>query len=71
MTHVNAARPHTSSTREPGRRSEHTTRRTNGRPSDRLISEAVVASYIHDIAQRHRPERPSVSRRALTRAGSF
>jgi hypothetical protein len=41
----------------------------NGRPSASLISEAVVASYIHDIAQRHR-DQPSVSRRALTRADS-
>jgi hypothetical protein len=69
MTHVGAPRPHTSSTREPARRSEHATRRMNGRPSASLISEAVVASYIHDIAQRHR-DRPSVSRRALTRADS-
>jgi hypothetical protein len=69
MTHINAPRPHASSTSEPGRRSEHTTRRTNGRPRDRLISEAVVASYIHDLAQRHR-DQPSVSRRALSRAGS-
>jgi hypothetical protein len=31
------------------RRSSHTERR----PSARLISEGVVASYIHDISQRH------------------
>jgi len=70
MTHVNAPRPHTASTREPGRRSGHATRRTSGRPSVSLVSEAVVASYIHDIAQRHRSQQSSVSRRALTRAAS-
>ena len=70
MTHVDAPRPHTSSAREPGRRSEHGTRRATGRPSESLISEAVVASYIHDIAQRHRSQQSSVSRRALTRAAS-
>jgi hypothetical protein len=69
MTHVNTPRSHTSTTRDPARRSDHTTRRTNGRPSVGLISEGVVASYIHDIAQRHRGQ-PSVSRGALTRAGA-
>ncbi|MBV8217953.1 MAG: hypothetical protein JO325_05790 [Solirubrobacterales bacterium] len=67
MTHLDAPRPHTSTAREPARRSEHTSRRTSGRPSVNLISEAVVAGYIHDIARRHRDE-PAVSRRALTRA---
>ncbi len=69
MTHLDAPRPHTSTAREPARRSEHATRRTNGRPSVSLISDGVVASYLHDIAQRHRNQ-PSVSRRALTRADS-
>ncbi|HTT28617.1 MAG TPA: hypothetical protein VMG37_09420 [Solirubrobacteraceae bacterium] len=69
MTHLDAPRPHTSTTREAARRSEHATRRTNGRPSIGLISEGVVAGYIHDIARRHH-DQPSVSRRALTRAGS-
>ena len=26
------------------------------RPNPHLISEAVVASYLHDISQRHRPD---------------
>jgi hypothetical protein len=37
--------------REP--KAEQASRR---RPNPHLISEAVVASYLHDISQRHRPD---------------
>jgi hypothetical protein len=33
---------------------DHRNTHTGRRPSAQLISDAVVASYIHDISQRHR-----------------
>jgi hypothetical protein len=45
---------HTSASHRADRRSAHTPLRSGRRPSPRLISEAVVASYLHDISQRHR-----------------
>jgi hypothetical protein len=35
------------------------------RPSARLISEAVVASYIHDISERHRRAETAGQRESL------
>lgn len=40
------------------------------RPSAQLISDGVVASYIHDISRRHRGQRPAGRGVALTRARS-
>ena len=36
------------------RRSPHADLRSARRPSIQLISDAVVAGYLHDISQRHR-----------------
>jgi hypothetical protein len=38
------------------RRSPHAPTRSGHRPSTLLISEAVVAGYLHDISQRHRDD---------------
>ena len=53
MTHPNRPRPHTTAARPTGRRSLRTERRPGARASAQLISDAVIASYIHDISQRH------------------
>ena len=54
MTHIGRVHHHgTQSSRNRGRVT-HGTEQSGRRPSVRLVSEAVVASYIHDISQRHR-----------------
>jgi hypothetical protein len=54
--HTNRLPVHTSASGRADRRSAHTPSRSPRRPSTRLISEAVVASYLHDISQRHRDD---------------
>jgi hypothetical protein len=49
MTQTDRLPTPTTASARAGRRSPHSERR----PSARLVSEAVVASYIHDISQRH------------------
>ena len=49
MTHTEAYRPHTSTAGERGRSSDRATRQRDRRSRTSRISEAVVASYIHDI----------------------
>jgi len=56
MTHnTNRLPTYAGTTSRAGRRSPHAPRTSGSRPSVRLISDAVVAGYIHDISQRHRP----------------
>lgn len=49
MTDTTRSPSHNTPSTRADRRSSHTERR----PNARLISEGVVASYIHDISQRH------------------
>ena len=67
MRHDNRPRPHTTTAQPTRRRSLRTERRPGARASTQLISDAVIASYIHDISQRHRDGAPS-SGRGLRRA---
>jgi hypothetical protein len=55
MTYTDRFPYHTTASSRGERRSPHADLEPRRRPSTRLISEAVVASYIHDISQRHRP----------------
>jgi hypothetical protein len=55
MTQINRPRPHTTATGQAGRRSPRPERRPGQTRSVGLISEAVVARYIHDISERRRP----------------
>jgi hypothetical protein len=66
MTQTNRfpAHPTASIAARSRRRSPHAASRPERRPSARLISDAVVAGYIHDISQRHRDAaRPGTQRR--------
>ena len=54
MTHTNRFPAHTTVSGRDGRRSVHAPLQPGRRLSARLISDAVVAGYIHDISQRHR-----------------
>ena len=54
MTHVTRLPTHSTPSNREGRRSPHAALHSGRRPSARLISDAVVAGYIHDISQRHR-----------------
>jgi hypothetical protein len=54
MTHTARVHDHTTQSSRNRHRAPHATERPSRRPSVRLVSEAVVASYIHDISQRHR-----------------
>jgi len=54
MTDTNRLTPHATASNRAPRRSPHAELESRRRPSVRLISDAVVASYIHDISQRHR-----------------
>ena len=54
MTQTPCFHDHTGQSSRHRRRSPLATERPGRRPSVRLVSEAVVASYIHDISQRHR-----------------
>jgi hypothetical protein len=55
MTQINRPRPHTTTPSQGGRRSARPERRPGQTRSVGLISEAVVARYIHDISERRRP----------------
>jgi hypothetical protein len=35
----------------------------------KLLTDAVVASYIHDISTRHRPEQPSAEDQGISPSG--
>jgi hypothetical protein len=50
--------PHTTTTDGTGSRSPR-------RHSARLIADAVVASYLHNISQRHRPAVPAAEQHLL------
>ncbi len=70
MTHTNCFPTHTPSSGGDGRRSPRAPLEPGRRPSIRLISDAVVAGYLHDISQRHRDGAHAsepVRRRALGR----
>ena len=43
---------------------------SNDRPSAQLILDGVIASYIHDISERHRYPRLNSDRPAVSGAGS-
>jgi hypothetical protein len=51
---LNRSRPHTTTTDRTGRRAPVREHGSARRLSPRLISDAVVASYLHDISQRRR-----------------
>jgi hypothetical protein len=53
MSNLNRPRPHATAPAR-ARRLVEPERRPAHRPSASLVSEAVVAGYIHDISQRHR-----------------
>jgi hypothetical protein len=55
MTQNNRPRPHSTTPSQAGRRSSRPARRPGETRSVGLISEAVVARYIHDISDRRRP----------------
>ena len=55
MTQMTRPRSHTTAPSQTGRRSPRPERRPGQARSVGLISEAVVARYIHDISQRRRP----------------
>jgi hypothetical protein len=55
MTQNTRPRPHTTAPSQAGRRSARPERRPGQARSVGLISEAVVARYIHDISDRRRP----------------
>ena len=55
MTQNNRPSPHTATPNRTGRRSPRPERRSGHARSVGLISEAVVARYIHDISDRRRP----------------
>ena len=54
MRQHHATRPHTNAQSRVARRPLRTERPAHRRPSTRLMADAVVAGYIHDISQRHR-----------------
>ena len=45
------------------------TRNSNDRPSAQLILDGVIASYIHDISERHSYPKPKSDRLAVSGAG--
>ena len=53
MTQINHARAHSITA---ARRARRAAPKSGRRPNSRLISEGVVASYLHDISQRHRDD---------------
>jgi len=56
MTQTNRFPAHTTGPSRADRRSPRAALESRRRPSIGLISEAVVAGYIHDISQRHRDD---------------
>ena len=65
--HTNHFPAHTTQSNDAYRRSPHPPLRSGRRPSTRLISEAVVASYLHDISERHREVADASGARARRR----
>ena len=61
MTHIHRSRTHTTTQAQAGRRSSRAGLRSDRRPDARRLSEAVVASYIHELSERHRRERSVAS----------
>jgi hypothetical protein len=57
MTTPTPTPPHPQPATRGARRPTHRERRFNRGPSVQLVSEAIVASYIHDISERHRDAR--------------
>jgi hypothetical protein len=55
MRQINRPRPHTTTPSQAVRRSPRPERRPGQARTVGLISEAVVARYIHDISERRRP----------------
>jgi hypothetical protein len=55
MTQITRRRPHTTVPNQAGRRLPRPERRSGQARTVGLISEAVVARYIHDISDRRRP----------------
>jgi hypothetical protein len=51
MRNVHPSHPHTATPNRVGQESPVSGRRAARRPSPQLISEAVVAAYIHDISK--------------------
>ncbi len=68
MRNHNRPRPHTTTTNRTHRRAPKAHHGSVRQPRAELISEAVVASYIHHISQRHRRNSLEVSR--LPRLGA-
>jgi hypothetical protein len=64
MTHITRLPAHATPSSRARRRALHTPQHNNRRPSVRLISDGVVASYIHDISQRHRNAHHAAEARA-------
>lgn len=56
MKTLTRSRPHTTARNRSGHRSASSDRTPARRPSAQRIADAVTASYIHEISQRHRPE---------------
>jgi hypothetical protein len=54
MTSIIRTRPHTPAARRSAPGPDRARGRPLGRPSAELISDGVVAGYLHDISQRHR-----------------
>lgn len=69
MTHTNRISVHASADRSD-RRSSHPAHPSSHRLSTRIIDDAVVAGYIHDISQRHRDGGRAFENR-VRRAGQF
>jgi hypothetical protein len=57
MRTLNRPRSHITPTSHTSRRPARTDHTLARRPSAQRIADAVTASYIHDISQRHRPRR--------------
>ena len=66
---LNPSRPHTTTTDDAGHRSARTQHASERRLSPRLISDAVVASYLHDISQRRRRRLPAPENHIALTAG--
>jgi hypothetical protein len=56
MTQIDRSHPHTTAVDRARRRSTRAALRSGQGPSARRLSDAVVASYLHDISQRHRTD---------------
>jgi hypothetical protein len=54
MRILNRSRQYATTSDRAGRNPSGPDRRSSRRASPRLIADAVIASYLHDISQRHR-----------------